>query len=383
MTNVLPILRGGSAEEPTLTHALIDLVDTCRGPEGASWEGYTAVRAAVRRRGAQVRTIGDTVLRTQLDRDDLEELDGAVRAGEVELVPDAAPHLLERLTADPSGVLVSNRRFRTLRSTFPALDRATRVYRHHLSDGRAELTEAPFDRLGMLDVTTPARLRALAALGYREPADHDLLLTDWRCPSRDCVVAASAPQLEAVPRVLDGTALCPGCGQVLRQLGPVAAGIELALGVAGHVRRRVVLARGLVLTLGRGAGPGDLDVHHLLGDDDGAVLVAREHIVVVNRDGRLLVRDAGSPAGSRVRLTSGEVADLAPAVPTVVGTGETITLGGVLEVTPVPRRWTWAVTSHPGAVAAHPGTSVCAAFPAPDAATTPVVGTVTADASSS
>jgi hypothetical protein len=366
-----------------VSHALIDLVDVCRGPAGADLDGYDPVRTTVRRRGLDVRAIGDSALRTRLGADDRAHLDAAVRRGEVELVPDAAPHLLERLTSDPAGVLVSNRRFRSLRSTFPALDGVTRVYRHHTVGGRAELTPAPFDRLGTLDVATSARLRTLAAAGYLGPADHDLLLSDWRCPSRDCVVAASAPQLEAIPRVVDATALCPGCGEVLRRLGPVTAGIEVALGVAGRVRQRVVIARGLALTLGRGAGPGDLDVSHLLSDDDGAVLVAREHLVVVNRDGRLLVRDAGSAAGSRIHLTSGEVSDLAPGVSTVVGTGETVTLGGVLEVTPVPRRWTWAATTHPGTVTPHPGTSLPAVVPPVAGTAAPVVGTVTADASPS
>jgi hypothetical protein len=375
-----------------VSHALIDLNDVCLAPGGAELDGYAAVRAAVRRRGLEVRAIGDNALRTRLRTDDLAHLHAAVRHGEVELVPDAAPYLLERLTTAETDLLVSNRRFRALRSTFPGLDGVTRVYRHHTTDGHVELTPAPFDRLGTLDVATPARLRALAAAGYLTRADHDLLLSDWRCPSRDCPLAASAPQLETIPRVVDATALCPGCGQVLRRLGPVAAGVEVALGVGGRVRQRVVVARGLALTLGRGPGPGDLDVRHLLSDDDGAVLVAREHLVVVNRDGRLLVRDAGSAAGSRLHLTSGEVADLEPGVTTVVGTGETVTLGGVLELTPVPRRWTWAATAHPETVTRHPGTTVPAVVPpvvvppvvrpvVPPAG--PVVGTVTADASPS
>jgi hypothetical protein len=319
VTNVLPILEG-AVEEPRVTHALIDLDDVCRAPGGAELHGYAAVRAAVRRRGLDVRAIGANALRTRLDADELADLDAAVRRGEVELVPDAAPHLLERLTADTTSLLVSNRRFRSLRSTFPALDGTSRVFRHHTTGGHAELSPAPFDRLGTLDVATPARLRTLAAAGYRERADHELLRSDWRCPSHACVVAASAPQLETIPRVADGTALCPGCGEVLRRLGPVADGVEVTLGVSGRVRQRVVVARGLALTLGRGPGPGDLDVCHLLSEEDGAVLVAREHLVVVNRDGRLVVRDAGSAAGSRLRLTSGQVTDLVPGVTTAVGT---------------------------------------------------------------
>jgi hypothetical protein len=366
-----------------VSHALIDLVDVCRGPSGPDLDGYAAVRAAVRRRGLEVRAIGDNALRTRLGPDDLAHLDAAVRRGEVELVPDAAPHLLERLTTAPDGVLVSNRRFRALRSTFPALDGETRVYRHHTADGHVELTPTPFDRLGTLDVATPSRLRTLAAAGYLTPADHDLLLSDWRCPSRECPIAASAPQLEPIPRIVDATALCPGCGQVLRRLGPVDAGVEVALGVGGGVRQRVVVARGLALTLGRGPGPGDLDVCHLLSDADGAVLVAREHLVVVNRDGRLLVRDAGSAAGSRLHLTSGEVTDLAPGVTTVVGTGEMVTLGGVLELTPVPRRWTWAATVHPATVTRHPGATLPPVAPRLAPSSGPVVGTVTADASPS
>jgi hypothetical protein len=344
-----------------MQRALIDLTDVC-GRSG-SFDPYVAVRAAVRQRGLEVRALADTTVRTQLGPDDLAHLDAAVRRDEVELVPDAAPHLLERLATDTDTVLVSNRRFRSLRSTFPSLDGVERVLRHDLTTGRAELIPAPFDRLGELEVSTAARLRRLAAAGHRSASDHDLLLHDWRCRTRGCVGAASAPQLELPPHVLGGAAVCPVCEQVLVRLGPVSAGIELTLGVAGTVRQRIVIAQRSASTLGRGAGPADLDVQHLLSDDDGALLVAREHLVVTNHDGRLRVRDAGSSAGSRLRSPDGRVIDLEPGTTTVVETGATVTLGGVLEVTPVPRRWTWATTLHPGV--------------APAGADHPDVGTVT------
>jgi hypothetical protein len=329
-----------------MPHALVDLTDVCR--RTSSFDPYVAVRTAVRQRGFEVRALADTTLRTELGSDDLAHLDAAVRRDEVELVPDAAPHLLERLNRDTTAVLVSNRRFRTLRSTFPSLDGVERVLRHAVTAGTAELTPAPFDRLGELEVSGPARVRRLAAAGHRSASDHDLLRHDWRCRTRGCVAAASAPQLELPPHVLGGAAVCPVCEQVLVRLGPVSAGVELTLGVAGTVRQRIAIAQPSASTLGRGAGPADLDVQHLLSDDDGAFLVAREHLVVTNHDGRLRVRDAGSQAGSRLRSTDGQVVDLEPGTTTVVETGETVTLGGVLEVTPVPRRWTWLTTLHPG-----------------------------------
>lgn len=329
--------------------AWVDVVDVCRSAAGRRFAGYDLVRAALRRRGLEVRGLADASLRAALPAAELAHLDAAVRGGEVELVPDAAPHLLERVARDRTATLVTRRRLRTLRGTFPELDGLSRVLCPSFLSGEVTLEPAPLDRLGGLDVSTTARVQQLAAIGYRGPEDHDLLRHDWRCRTAGCEVGATAPQLEILPHVDHGTAVCPGCDRPLQRLGAAADGVGLALALASdrRARRRVAVARGLALTLGCGVARGDLDVDHLLGEDDGAFLVAREHLVVTNHDGRLRVRDAGSAAGSRLRLTSGAVADLRPGVTTVLGIGEAVTLGGVLEVTVVPRRWTLAATFHP------------------------------------
>jgi hypothetical protein len=331
--------------------AWVDLVDVCRAATSSSSGRYDLVRGALRRQGYEVRGLADAALRTSLVPADVTLFDAAVTRGEVELVPDAAPHLLERVVRDGTATLVTGRRFRTLRGAFPELDGHPRVLRPSFRGTEVTLEPAPLDRLGHLDVSTTARVQQLAAIGYRGPQDHDLLLHDWRCRTASCEAATTAPQIEVLPHVDHGTAVCPRCSRPLQRLGPASAGVEVTLGTGGRTRRRVAVARGLALTVGCGVAHGDLDVTDLLAEDDGSFLVSREHLVVTNHDGRLRVRDAGSPAGSRLRSASGEVVDLRPGATTVLGIGEVVTLGGVLDVTVVPRRWTLAATAHPATAA--------------------------------
>lgn len=380
-------MREGS-ERTRVPTALLDLTDACRVGDEVSFAHVAALRTALHRRGLKFRAVGDSWLLHQLSDHDRTQLTAAIQRGEVELAPYGAPHLLHRVVTTRRAVLVSRDRYPTLRAAFPGLDGHQRALTHRIEGRRAVLAPAPFDDIDCADASRAARVHALRELGYGA-ADHDLLRFDWRCLTTGCVGRSTGTELPTVPRCVDGAPICPFCDRELQCGAPVEDGVAFELAVRGAVRQHVTVGRGLALTLGRGAGPRDLDVQHLLTDDDGAFLVAREHLVVANHDGRLTVRDAGSAGGTRLRRAAGGVVDLQPTVTTVVAPGDSLVLGGVLELRAEPRRWPRALLLHPdvGAVGLGPSSSArlagaVAALRATPARLTPpsrpVLGTVPA-----
>jgi hypothetical protein len=343
--------------------ALVDLSNVCRYDGDASWSRFEMLRQALRRRSVgRVRAIGDSSLRYRLSPPDRADLEAAVRRREVELVPYADPHLVERALADETATIVSNDRFVGLRATFPALNGFERMIRFRF-DGTGPVLYP--SHLEPVDAATASRAMEqdeLKPLGYRTPEDRDLLRWDWRCTAATCPLG-SLPQLDALPRADRGFALCPLCDEPLVQLGLAVGGIEVKLLVAGDVLERVTLATGTGVEIGRRAGTGALPVGHLL-DADAARSVSRSHLYAENRHGRLAVRDLGSHNGTRVVRGDGTSATLRPGSLLLLGPEDRVSVAGVLELQASGRRWPRSLLlEQPGEVAA--------AMPATEAAWSP------------
>jgi hypothetical protein len=318
---------------------LVDLSNVCRYGGGARWDRFETLRQALHQRfDGGVHAIGDSSLRYRLSEVDRDHLEAAMRHRDVELVPYADPHLVERALADPTARIVSNDRFRGLRTTFPSLNGFDRIV-HFRIDDRGEPCLYP-GTLEPVDAATASRAMEedeLKPLGYRTPEDRNLLRWDWQCGTVLCPLGA-LPQLDELPRADRGLALCPVCDEPLLQLELAVGGIEVKLLIAGDVLERVRLAAGASLTLGRSTGPGAFSVSHLL-DEEAARAVSRTHLQVGNHQGRLAVRDLGSRNGTCIVRGDGSSTTLSPEKLLLLGPEDRVSLAGVLEVQPSGRRW--------------------------------------------
>jgi hypothetical protein len=340
------------------TTALVDLSNACQGgADHPRWDRYVLLRQRLIDEGFdRVRAIGDNSLRFKLPAIDVGHLDGAIGRREVQLVPYADPYLVQEALADASISLVSNDRFRGLRRQFPSLAGFDRVLAFRFDGTDVHLHRSPLTPIEDAEASRAAEDEDLARLGYRHPDHRDLLRWDWRCSTEGCR-AAFLPQLDELPYCDDGVACCPACDATLERLGLATGGLEIKLSVDGDVRERLALAVGAAARLGRGAGPGRLDVSPLL-DGEGGRLVSRRHVEVANHDGRLRVKELGSRNGTEVRRADGSTAPLQAGSVVVLGADDVACLAGQLELQLSGRRWPRArfvdirVTSAPSATRA-------------------------------
>lgn len=318
--------------------ALVDLSNVCRDGAEARWDRFETLRDALRRQSHdRVHAIGDRSLWHRLPPTDRGHLEAAMRRREVELVPYADPHLVERALDDPDARIVSNDRFRALRTVFPGLNGFDRMVHFRFDGPEAVLYRAT---LKPVDAATASRAMeedALKPLGYRTPEDRNLLRWDWRCPGATCPLGA-LPQLDELPRADLGFAVCPACDETLEQLDLAVGGIEVKLLVAGDVLERITLASGASLEFGRNTGPGAFSVTHLL-DDEAARAVSRSHLHAENRDGRLAVRDLDSRNGTCVVRGDGTSTTLQPGTLLLLRPEDRVSLAGALDLQLSGRRW--------------------------------------------
>jgi hypothetical protein len=318
--------------------ALVDLSNVCRHDGHARWNRFEMLRQALRRRSVgRLHAIGDSSLRYGLSRRDQGDLEAAVRRREVELVPYADPHLVERALDDDTATIVSNDRFVGLRAVFPALDGFDRMLRFRFEGTGAVLSPGRLEPVDATSASQAIERDALRPLGYRTPEDRNLLRWDWRCPGGTCPLGG-LPQLDALPRAEAGVAVCPLCDAALLRLGLVGDGIEIRLLVAGDVLERVTLAAGASVEIGRRIGAGVVPVGHLL-DDEASRSVARSHLRIENRSGRLGVRDLGSRTGTRIVRVDGASTALRPGSPLLLRPEDRVSVAGVLELELAGRRW--------------------------------------------
>jgi hypothetical protein len=317
--------------------ALVDLSNVCRGEGAPAWDRYLLVRHELDRRGFRVKAIADKSLTFRLPPLDRGHLEAAVRRNEVELVPYADPHLIGRALADDETIILTNDRFRALRRLFPTLDGFERVLAFRFVGQRVDLYRAPLEVLGSADVSHAEEREEAERLGFRTPADRELLRWDWRCGTEGCPVAEQQ-LLNELPICEEAAAYCPCCDEPLERLGLAVGGIELKLLVGGLVLERLALSAGQSVVLGRSSGAGTVDVSHLLGAQD-AGMISRRHLQVTNHDGRLRVRDEGSRNGSAVLRGTGAVDALVPGTTLVVDTSARVSLAGVVEIQLSGRRY--------------------------------------------
>jgi hypothetical protein len=323
-----------------MDEALVDLANICCDGNEAYWDRYLAVKQAWRDLGGgRIRAIGD---RRRLHRlllgGDLARLEQAQRAGEVEVVPFADPHLISRALDQPGLSLISNDRFTDHLREFPQLVGFDRIFRVTWTDDGPDLVRSSITAVEPAVASRKAEVNELRRFGFRpDTADIELLRWDWRCPANDCELA-SQPQLDELPICDNGVAVCPACDRTLERLAYADGGVELKLAVAGTTLERIALADGSTVVLGRGAQPGHFDVSHLL-DDHARDLISRSHLQLENRGGRLRLRDLGSRNGTNIVRPDGSVRALTPDTILFLDEDAVARLADVLDLRRSGRRW--------------------------------------------
>lgn len=276
----------------------------------ASWSRVQHLCTALEREAAApVSGVADRSLFYKLSEKDQSKLRAWQRAGRAQLEPWADPVICEMATDDSLCHIVSNDNYRGLRRQFPILQGFQRIWGFRVDSGvtierrtLAELGGAEISRAEEDEDRTPKRLRS--------PEGARLLRSEWACRAPSCWWS-NFSAIEDLPRNDRGRARCPACDSLLVDVGPAQATKAVKVVASGAVAERIPLPLDARIIAGRGTGPGRLDVR-TVASEDAAQRVSRDHLEVMNRNSRVLVRDMASTNGTRIVRRDGRSFDLAP-----------------------------------------------------------------------
>ena len=249
----------------------------------------------------------------------------------------ADPEIIELAEKYPHTVVITTDLYRDHRREHPWLQGSRRFYAPVLDGRTVSFTQLGYSPIPDYEVSRRIEEANLKPKGITSPEARRVLLNEWSCTNQKCIWG-SAAVIGDDPLYRDGRACCPECGEVAGRVGLRESTREVVVVLDGHITDRIPIAENTTLTIGRGRGHNRYDVRGLL-DEQHANLVSRDHVRLSNKAGKLLAEELGSKNGTTIVRSSGETAELIPAVLQTLQTTDQLSVArGAIRIRPSGRK---------------------------------------------
>ncbi|MEI6620742.1 MAG: FHA domain-containing protein [Actinomycetes bacterium] len=281
----------------TTTLVLVDLSNVCRdeslgfSTEKASWPRWIRLEAAVRGHlGAETafHLIADTNLREFLSRSDQARFDLGVRDKSIETSATADQLILDD-AINRGAFVLSNDGFTDYMKMPGVLD--LHILRWGVRMGSVLVTEVRLQAPHSVLITERVEQEEVKRK-WANPRDLD---RKWRCRNDTCIEG-----LVLIPKMREGSALCPSCESYLSDEGKWRDAAMVKILCGSSEIGRLTLEDGDRCTVGRlddGVAGFDPSAHLAPAEAD---KISRRHLELRNEQGRILVEDLESTNGSEV-----------------------------------------------------------------------------------
>ncbi len=321
----------GKAPAPSV---IMDLSPIARLDGNARWELVDATVEAWRIQvdpAARFYGVADNSLYYKLDPKGRQKLGEWKRSRRARSVSWADPELLELATQFSDASVVTTDLFRDHRRTFPWLQGTTRIWKPVFVAGTIRFEQLDYSPIPAEEVSWRIEEANLTPKGFGGKEVRDALRYEWACTNTACLWSRKAV-IEEDPAFKDGDVVCPSCSAPARRLAVRAGTKEIVFFLEDDEIDRIPLAERAELVIGRSRDLGRYDVREVL-DGAAAARISRDHLKVVNRNGRVFAEELGSKNGTEFVAAEGRVVRLQTGIQQALATGERIALaGGILNL---------------------------------------------------
>jgi hypothetical protein len=198
---------------------------------------------------AEFHLVADRSLLRYLSRVDKKQVKQMKRAGELQVKPEADEPLLDYAEAHGGSVL-SRDRFLAERPGRSWV--RERFFTWEIASDEVRIVRQESRNTQPFDISRKVEQKLAGARGFPD-LKHRAARRHWTCVSEvDCLTRESSPDfLRALPVLKGGTALCPGCGHPLNELGVRPSEAELKLVVDDDTLARFTIRQGEMVAFGR------------------------------------------------------------------------------------------------------------------------------------